>query len=82
MKLRNSTGNLWKLRTELGDRSGMASSWGLLGDIERNRGNWDEAEKLYRQSLEVETELGDREGMAIAAIRSVVWEKMNSVEAI
>jgi Flp pilus assembly protein TadD len=35
-----------------------------LGDIERNRGNWDEAERLYRQSLELRTELGDRSGMA------------------
>jgi CHAT domain-containing protein len=42
----------------------MASSWGLLGYIERNRGNWDEAERLYRQSLQIRTELGDRSGMA------------------
>ncbi|MDT9298318.1 MAG: tetratricopeptide repeat protein, partial [Arthrospira platensis PCC 7345] len=61
-----------ELRTELGDspeerlrqRSGMAESWGQLGDIERNRGNWDEAERLYRQSLDLSTELGDRSGMA------------------
>ncbi|MDT9313935.1 tetratricopeptide repeat protein, partial [Limnospira sp. Paracas R14] len=33
-------------------------------DIQRNRGNWDEAERLYRQSLELRTELGDRSGMA------------------
>ncbi|MCT7975547.1 tetratricopeptide repeat protein, partial [Laspinema olomoucense] len=42
---------------------GMASSWGLLGDIQRNRGNWDEAERLYQQSLQLRTELGDRSGM-------------------
>ncbi|MDT9310511.1 tetratricopeptide repeat protein, partial [Limnospira sp. Paracas R14] len=61
-----------ELRTELGDspeerlrqRSGMAESWGQLGDIERNRGNWDEAERLYRQSLDLRTELGDRSGVA------------------
>ncbi len=57
-------GNLWQLRTELGDRSGMATSWGQLGDIQRNRGNWDEAERLYQQSLALRTELGDRSGMA------------------
>ncbi|MEH1840639.1 MAG: hypothetical protein V7L20_18215 [Nostoc sp.] len=30
-----------------------------MRDIERNRGNWDVAETLYRQSLAVRTELGD-----------------------
>jgi tetratricopeptide (TPR) repeat protein len=29
-----------------------------LGDIERNRGNWDAAESLYRQCLQLGTELG------------------------
>jgi tetratricopeptide (TPR) repeat protein len=42
----------------------MASSWGVLGDIERNRGNWDAAERLYRQSLQLREELGDRSGMS------------------
>jgi CHAT domain-containing protein len=42
----------------------MATSWGVLGDIQRNRGNWDEAERLYQQCLEVMTELSDRSGMA------------------
>ena len=50
--------------TGLGDRPGMASCWGVLGYIESCRGNWDEAERLYRQSLELRTELGDRPGMA------------------
>ena len=45
-------------------KSGIATSLGMLGDIERYRGNWDEAENLYRQSLELRTELGDRSGMA------------------
>ncbi|MDT9324096.1 MAG: tetratricopeptide repeat protein, partial [Limnospira sp. PMC 1290.21] len=47
-----------------GDRAGMATSWGVLGDIQRHRGNWDEAERLYQQCLAVRTELGDRAGMA------------------
>ncbi|MDT9249941.1 CHAT domain-containing tetratricopeptide repeat protein, partial [Limnospira sp. PMC 1280.21] len=33
-------------------------------DIQQNRGNWEEAERLYQQYLEVMTELGDRKGMA------------------
>jgi tetratricopeptide (TPR) repeat protein len=60
--------------SEYGDRSGMATSWGQLGDIERNRGNWDEAERLYRQCLEVETELGDRSGMASS------WGVLGNIE--
>jgi tetratricopeptide (TPR) repeat protein len=45
---------------------GSDKGWclGLLGIIERDRGNWDEAERLYRQCLEIEEELGDRSGMA------------------
>jgi tetratricopeptide (TPR) repeat protein len=44
----------------------MATFWGLLGDVERKRGNWDAAESLYRQSLQLRAELGDRAGMAIS----------------
>jgi tetratricopeptide (TPR) repeat protein len=39
------------------NKSGIASSWGLLGEIECKRGN-------YQQCLEIETELGDRLGIA------------------
>jgi tetratricopeptide (TPR) repeat protein len=63
-----------ELRTELGDRSGMATCWGVLGNIERNRGNWDEAERLYRQSLEL------RQNWAIALVwqsQLVFLEKLN-----
>ena len=42
----------------------MATSWGCLGDIAQNRGQWDEAEHLYRQSLAVREDLGDRAGIA------------------
>jgi len=45
-----------------------------LGDIERNRGNWDEAERLYRQSLALRTELGDRSGMATS------WGVLGNIE--
>jgi tetratricopeptide (TPR) repeat protein len=63
-----------EIETELGDRSSMASSWGVLGDIERYRGNWDEAERLYRQSLELRTGLGDRSGMATS------WGQLGDIE--
>jgi tetratricopeptide (TPR) repeat protein len=36
----------------------MATSWGQLGDIERKRGHWDAAERLYRKSMGLSQELG------------------------
>ena len=42
----------------------IATSLGLLGDIEKKRGHWDAAEELYRQMLEICEALGDRSGMA------------------
>jgi tetratricopeptide (TPR) repeat protein len=54
----------WEIEEGLGDRSSMASSWESLGYIENVRGNWNEAERLYRQSLQLREELGDRSGIA------------------
>ncbi|ULB47711.1 tetratricopeptide repeat protein, partial [Limnospira fusiformis KN01] len=50
------------LYEEIGDKARIALCWGVLGDIQKLRGNWDEAERLYQQYLEVMTELGDRAG--------------------
>jgi tetratricopeptide (TPR) repeat protein len=61
---------------ELGDRAGIAETWGQLGDIERNRGNLDAAESLYRQSLQLRTELGDLTGIAI------IWGQWGGLEQI
>jgi tetratricopeptide (TPR) repeat protein len=52
-----------KIETELGNRAGMASALGLLGDIAHDRGDYAQAAALYRQSLAVQTELGQA-GMA------------------
>jgi tetratricopeptide (TPR) repeat protein len=43
----------------------IAKSIGLLGDIARYRGEYDEANVLYRRSLQLLIELGDRAGVAI-----------------
>jgi tetratricopeptide (TPR) repeat protein len=53
------------VQTELG-RAEIASFWGVLGDIARKQGNYDRAEALYHQFLDVSIELGDRAGMASA----------------
>ena len=53
------------LEYEKADRkSELALSLGWMGYIQNSVGNWDEAERLYRQSLQLREELGDREGMA------------------
>ncbi|CDM95454.1 CHAT domain-containing protein [Limnospira indica] len=52
------------LYEDIGDKANIALCWGQLGCIERDRGNWEEAEGLYQQSLALRTELGDRAGMA------------------
>ncbi len=54
---------LEQILTHVKDES-KARCLGLLGILERNRGNWDEAERLYRQSLQLREELGDRSGIA------------------
>ncbi|AFY81088.1 CHAT domain-containing protein [Oscillatoria acuminata] len=58
----------------IGDKARMATAWRVLGDIEQRRGNWDEAERLFRQSLQLSTELGDRCGMATS------WGQLGDIE--
>jgi hypothetical protein len=41
----------------------LSSSYGMLGDIERNRGNWDVAEFLYHQMLNAQEEIHDQAGI-------------------
>ncbi|MBD1920708.1 tetratricopeptide repeat protein [Microcoleus sp. FACHB-831] len=62
------------LSQEQDSKSGIATSLGLLGDIENCRGNWDEAERLYRQCLQLRTQLGDRSGMATS------WGHLGDIE--
>ncbi|MFB6938951.1 tetratricopeptide repeat protein [Streptomyces chartreusis] len=49
---------------ELGDRSGIATSYHQLGMIAQARGDYQQAEKRYRTSLTIKEELGDRSGIA------------------
>ncbi|MCX4974821.1 tetratricopeptide repeat protein [Streptomyces sp. NBC_00620] len=49
---------------ELGDRSGIASSYHQLGIIAELRGDYGRAEERYRASLTIKEELGDRSGIA------------------
>ncbi|MEU6374330.1 tetratricopeptide repeat protein, partial [Streptomyces sp. NPDC046909] len=49
---------------ELGDRSGIASSYHQLGRIAELRGDYQQAENHYRTSLAISEELGNRSGIA------------------
>jgi len=49
---------------KLGHLEGQASNLGNLGLIAQDRGNLDEAEKLLRESLEINRKLGRLEGQA------------------
>ena len=50
--------------TELGERSGMATSYGAIGENEQLRGNLDAAEQLSNQALMMAKELGMTKVMA------------------
>ncbi|MFF1682457.1 TIR domain-containing protein [Streptomyces sp. NPDC058256] len=52
------------IEEELGDRSGIASSYHQLGMIAQLRGDYERAEERYRASLTIKEELGDRSGIA------------------
>ncbi|MGW3411713.1 TIR domain-containing protein, partial [Streptomyces sp. NPDC000888] len=52
------------IREELGDRSGIASSYHQLGIIAQLRGDYEQAEERYRASLTILEELGGRSGIA------------------
>ena len=42
----------------------MAINYGNLGNLYYTRGNLDDAEEMYKKSLEIDEELGRRQGMA------------------
>src|SRR5262249_16913638 len=48
----------------LGDQAGMAASYGQLGILAQDRGDYAEAEARYRQSLEINERLESQAGMA------------------
>ncbi|MEU6374331.1 tetratricopeptide repeat protein, partial [Streptomyces sp. NPDC046909] len=52
------------IKEELGDRSGIASSYHQLGMIAELRSDYQQAENHYRASLAIDEELGDRSGIA------------------
>ena len=53
-----------KMKEELGDRSGIASTLGQLGNVHYVQGRYDEAVKMYQEGLKIFEELGNRSGIA------------------
>lgn len=64
------------------NKSNIAQSLSMLGDLECLRYNSEEAERLYQKSLEIYIELGDQQGKAISygqlgniQVRRENWDK-------
>ena len=53
-----------KIDQELGDKSGVSKSLHGLGWLAQETGEYDEARKLYQQSLKIKQELGDKSGVS------------------
>ncbi|MDK2464857.1 MAG: tetratricopeptide repeat protein [Candidatus Korarchaeota archaeon] len=68
---------------DLGDRRGVAITLHQLAMIAQDRGDYDEAERLYRQSLKRKGDLGDRRGAATtkAALAILMEGRGNLSEA-
>ena len=50
---------------ELGNRAGIATSLGQLANLEKAEGNEAEAERLYREAIDIGGQIGDVAGMSI-----------------
>jgi tetratricopeptide (TPR) repeat protein len=53
-----------KIKEEVGDKSGIASTLHQLGMIHQDQGRYKEAVKMYQHSLKLGEELGDKGGIA------------------
>ena len=52
------------IRTEIGDRKGVAAAYGNLGTVFESLGQYDKAKEYLQKALLIRTEIGDREGEA------------------
>ncbi|MGN6673712.1 MAG: tetratricopeptide repeat protein, partial [Thermomicrobiales bacterium] len=74
-----------RLKTELGDRMGLAMTLQTMGNVVRNaQGDRQRATDLYEQSLALQRELGDKGGIAIAlgSLGIVAYEESDYARSI
>jgi len=66
------------------DKIRTALSLHPFGIIEQKKGNYEEAERLYNESLAIKKELGDREGIAksLYNLGKIQQDRKNYEEAI
>ena len=64
-------------------RWGEAQSLGNLGNIAHERGDYDEAERLHRESLSISLEIGDRpfEALSLGNLGLIAHERGDLEEA-
>jgi hypothetical protein len=69
---------------ELGNHPRVAGSYHQLGRVAQLRGQLDDAENWYRQSLTIRQELGDRPGMAdsFGQLGLLAGQRGQAVEAL
>ena len=62
----------------------MATGYGQLGALAQDRGDYEEAERRYRQALDINERLGNQAGIATsyAALGNLSWERSLSDKAI
>ena len=59
----------------------MSSSLHQLGMLAQDTGEYEEARKLYQQSMKIKQELGDKNGMALSQAQlALLEEKMGNVK--
>ena len=54
------------IEERLGDQSGLASSYGQLGVLAQERGDYDEAARQYQRSMDISERIGNQASLATA----------------
>ncbi|RME37220.1 MAG: tetratricopeptide repeat protein, partial [Thermoflexia bacterium] len=64
-----------RIKEQLGDRAGVASTLHQLGNLAYLQGDYPEARRLYEESLRIKEQLGDRAGVAITTAQLALLEE-------
>jgi predicted ATPase/class 3 adenylate cyclase len=66
-----------------GNRKSLALALGNMGNVARDQGRYEKAEKLYQESLQIKREIGDQSGivMSLQGLGFVAWDQGRYEEA-